>query len=166
MIAKVISAFANTKGGILIVGVKEGGEVVGIEDPIRTQRLLEQAIGTISPQVTIKSDTVTLDGKTILIVTVPKGNLPPHLVEGQALQRVGDRAVPITSRALYRNIQERATSLDDVLAEVKRLSEIIEQQNRELIAVRSWKSKIADMVLGGIIGALISIAFALLLGLG
>lgn len=161
--ARLISAFANTKGGTLIVGVKEGGEVVGIDEPTRAQRVLEQAGKQISPPVVIQSDVVNLDGKTVLVATIQKGLQSPHLVDGQILQRVGDRITPITSSALYNNIRERARSVDDILSEVKRLSTTIEQLNKELIAAKSWRSKIADMVLGGIIGALISIALAILL---
>ena len=164
--ARLISAFANTKGGTLIVGVKEGGEVVGIDEPTRAQRILEQAAKWISPSVVIQSDIVNLDGRTVLVATIQKGLESPHLVDGQVLQRVGDRITPITSKALYNNIQERATSIDDVLSGVRRLSMIIEQLNKELIAAKSWRSKVADMVLGGVIGALISIALAILLGIG
>jgi predicted HTH transcriptional regulator len=127
---------------------------------------LEQAVKGISPSVVIQSDVVNLDGKTVLVATIQKGLQSPHLVDGQVFQRVGDRITPITSNALYNNIQERATSIDDILSEVKRLSMTIEQLNKELIAAKNWRSKIADMVLGGIIGALISIALAILLGIG
>ena len=93
LIARLISAFANSKGGKLIVGVREGGEVVGIGEPARAQRALKQATDKISPSIDIQTEVVDLDGKAILVTTIPKGQFPPYLAEGEAFQRKGDRIV-------------------------------------------------------------------------
>jgi hypothetical protein len=76
--------------------------------------------------------------------------------------------VSITSSVLYDYIQMRVANASDeiVLTEVRHLAEVVEQQNKKLIAARSWRSKVPDMILGGVIGALISAVFAALLGWG
>jgi sigma-B regulation protein RsbU (phosphoserine phosphatase) len=79
---------------------------------------------------------------------------PAHLRVAEAL--AASAAVAVENARLH----------GSVVAKVQLLSERMEQMNKELIAARSWRSKIADMVLGGVIGALISIAFVVLLGLG
>ena len=164
-IAKLVSSFVNTDGGTLIVGVKEGGEIVGVNDPKRAQRLLQRAVSGISPSVAIESQILTLNGKDVLVVKIHKGHKVPYLVDGGAFQRIGDRTIPLTSTILFNNIQERATTLDDVLSEVRRLSSTIEQLNKELIAARSWRAKIPILLVGGVIGAVISVVLAFLLGL-
>lgn len=163
--ARLISAFANSRGGTLVVGVKEGGEIYGVDDPTRTQRLLEDAIERISPQVNIESEIATVDGKTILVVRIPQGRHSPYFIDGQAFQRTGAAITSLTSSEIYNAIKERATTLNDVLAEVKRLATIVEKQNSELAAAKNWRSKTPDMVLGGIIGALISFVLGVVLGL-
>jgi predicted HTH transcriptional regulator len=162
--ARLISSMANTEGGTLVVGVREGGEVTGVNNPAQAQRVLAQAAQRVSPEVPIQSEIVALEGKPVLIATVQKGDRLPHLVDGQAFQRTGDRAVPITSSILYDDIRERAVDRDAILNELKRLTEVIETLNRQLIASGGWRSRLIDWVIGGIVGALISILLTLLLG--
>lgn len=126
---------------------------------------MEQTAKLVSPSVDIRSDVVNFDGKTILVVTILKGLQSPYLANGEILQRAGAQIVPITSGVLYNNIKERTTSNEDVLSEVKRLSMITEQLNKEHIVAKSWRSKVVDWVLGGVIGALISIVLAMLIGI-
>lgn len=96
LVARLVSAFANSKGGKLVVGVREGGEIAGIEEPVRAQRVLEQAGDRISPSVDIRADVVDLDGKAVLVATIRKGQFPPYLVGGEAFRRKGDRIVPVS----------------------------------------------------------------------
>ena len=72
----------------------------------------------------------------------------------------------LSSDELYGLVQQTSKSIENVLAEVKRLCTIIENLNRELHDSKSWKNKISDIVLGGIIGAVISIVLAALLRFG
>ena len=164
---RLISAFANAKGGTLIIGVKEGGEIVGIDNAKNAQDFFKRAADSILPAVAVETNVINLDGKTILVVSIEEGLEFLHRTkDGVFVQRLGSQIVPITSDTIYENVQKHATSIDDVFSEVSRLSQTIEQVNKELIAAKSWRSKISDMVLGGIIGAIISLVFALLLGKG
>ncbi len=158
-----ISAFANTKGGTLIVGVKEGGSLYGVQEPTRLQKLIEDVANRISPPINVESDAVTLDGKSILVVKIPHGVRPPYFADGQAFRRKGDQVTMLSADELYGSVQQTSKSVEDVLAEVKRLYTIIENLNHALDDSKSWKNKISDMVLGGIIGAVISIVLAALL---
>jgi len=164
-LAAIISAFANTDGGRLIVGIRDDGSIVGLDDADRIRLQIKQALKSISPPIQVEIETVSIDGKSILVVTVPKGSQSPYLAAGLAFQRLGARIIPITSQVLYSEITKRAKSLDDLRAEVEQLSRTIETLNYELIAARNWKTKTLDMVLGGIIGATISIIISLAFGL-
>ena len=161
--ARLISAFANTRGGVLVVGVDEQSEIIGIHDSAHTLRILEEAERSVLPPVHVKSEIAKLNGKEILLATIPRGVQSPYFAENRAFQRMGGAVVPLGSDAIYESIRERAESSEDLLVEVKELAARIEQLNAELLAGRSWRSKIVDMVVGGIIGALISIVLALLL---
>jgi ATP-dependent DNA helicase RecG len=164
-VASLISAFANTNGGTLVVGVQEGGEIVGVDHPEDARLRLEQANDLVTPSVDIQTETVRVDDKSVLIIRVPKGPAPPYLAAGVALQRFGENVVPLTSQTLSAGIRERATSLDDLREEVERLSGVIETLNQALIKTGGWRAKIPDMILGGIIGAVISVLISLLIGL-
>jgi len=164
-LAVLISAFANTNGGRLVVGVRDDRSVVGLHRVDRARLRIEQALKAVSPSVQVKTETISIDGKSVLVVTIPKGIQSPYLAAGQVLQRLGDRMAPITSQVLYSGIADRAKSLDDLGTEVERLSRIIETLNHELIVARSWKTKILNMMLGGLIGAAISLFLSLALSL-
>lgn len=87
--ARIVSAFANTKGGKLIIGVKEGGEIVGVDDPKNAEILLESALKKISPAVSVDADTIEIDGKYVFVITVFKGKKSPYLTDGKSYQRQG-----------------------------------------------------------------------------
>jgi len=165
-VSRLVASLANTKGGNLIVGVREGGEITGLANPERAQRILQSAAQRVSPAVSVQSEVIDLEEKPVLFATIQRGDSPPHLVDGRAFQRIGDRTVPITSGTLYNNIRERATDGDAVLQELKRLTTVIEQQNEQLVALDGWRSRVTDWVLGGIVGAVVSILLTLLFGVG
>jgi len=165
VLATLISAFVNTNGGTIIVGIEEGGRILGIDNAASARSRIEQAIKAVSPSVHVETETVIVDGKSVLVVTVPKGRESPYLTGGRVFQRTGHRTVPITSQVLSSNIRERAISSDELSRQIEHLSKIIETLNQRLIRAESWRPKVRDMVVGGIIGAVISAIIAFLISL-
>lgn len=75
---KTVVALANTQGGIILVGVDDDQNVIGIQPPDskeRIQDLIEQSI-TGAPHVEIVPDEV--DGKIVLVVRVDAGADKPY----------------------------------------------------------------------------------------
>ena len=66
-ITRVLSSFANTDGGTLVVGVRDGGEILGANVP-RLLRAVEEVRRRMSPSQHVRVDTPIIDGKTIGIV--------------------------------------------------------------------------------------------------
>lgn len=79
-LAAELVAFANTDGGWLIFGVTDDRELLGVEDPDRLAQQVDQvAYQNCEPPLTVLQETVTTpDGKTLLVVRVPKGDLRPY----------------------------------------------------------------------------------------
>ena len=76
------SAMANTDGGVIVLGVKEGDgdfEVHGLDDPAKTEKDFWTTInnrGKVNANLCQNSDVriVSVDGKTLLVVQVPRAS--------------------------------------------------------------------------------------------
>jgi predicted HTH transcriptional regulator len=100
-IAKTISAFANSKGGVLLVGVKDDKTISGV-DPEEEKYLLETASDFYcDPPIHLTYQEVEDDeeDKTVLVVRVKESNDKPHFIRDKnnklhAYIRQNDKSVP------------------------------------------------------------------------
>lgn len=80
-IARTLASFANTRGGVILVGVMDNGKLAGI-DPEEEKHLLTQAATHFcNPPVKLFFKELEEDGKTILKVIIPESVQKPHLVK-------------------------------------------------------------------------------------
>ena len=79
-LAASLVAFANTDGGQLILGVSETREIVGVGDPDRVTREVDNvAVNNCEPPVTVVQETLRPEtGGTAVVVNVPKGDMRPY----------------------------------------------------------------------------------------
>lgn len=79
--ARVLCAFANTNGGILLVGVTDRGAVQGVPRPAEVVARLERiAAHGSSPPIAVQVRPVELDGGTVVCCSVPLSAARPHSV--------------------------------------------------------------------------------------
>lgn len=88
---KDVSAFGNTQGGHLLIGIEEEGgtasAITGIEididaEILRIEQILRNAIDPPISNIRIKGVTLG-NGKSVLVIRVPKSWNPPHKVSYQ-----------------------------------------------------------------------------------
>jgi len=78
-LAKDIVSLANADGGQLIIGVAEGGSVVGMADPDAVNRAVDNAAyNNCEPPVTVVQEVLDDAGKKVVVVNVPKGDQRPY----------------------------------------------------------------------------------------
>lgn len=80
---KSISAFANGDGGVLIFGVDDAGQIVGLEDedpPRAVDRLATLISDWTRPPVECSPQIVALGDASVVVVSVPPGAEPPYAV--------------------------------------------------------------------------------------
>lgn len=72
-IIKTVIAFANTAGGVIIIGVRDKTkEIIGVENVLQEEeRLSNQIVAMISPMLIPDIDVLSKDGKELLIINVP-----------------------------------------------------------------------------------------------
>ncbi len=106
-LAKQIVCFANTDGGLLILGVTDSGEIVGIENLDEKMRIVDDvALNRCQPPITVYQESVVIDNKIILVVHIPKGTQRPYRTRsGQYYIRSSNRCRQATREELLRLFQ-------------------------------------------------------------
>lgn len=93
-IAKTLVAFANTKGGLLLIGVQDDKFVIGISDVEEELFMLDKANQLhCEPQVEFSTYEEEVFGKRVLVVEVAEGKNKPY----KALQANGEWQVFVRS---------------------------------------------------------------------
>lgn len=88
-LAREMAAFANTKGGTILIGVTDNGEMVGVEGYFEQEFLLNQAAKEeCIPQIPITIELVHLGDRDILYVKVPEAEVKPVHVKGKNIRQV------------------------------------------------------------------------------
>lgn len=71
-IARTLAAFANTKGGRLLIGVKDNGTIAGVRS-IEEYHMLEAAAQMYcKPEVPFEAKEWNVEGKAVLEIKIPK----------------------------------------------------------------------------------------------
>lgn len=78
-IAKTLVAFANHKGGRLLVGVNDDGRIKGLKNEGEDQYMLERSAREYCrPPIAISFAEYTVDDKLVLVATIPESDTKPH----------------------------------------------------------------------------------------
>lgn len=78
-LARSIVCFANTNGGQLIIGIRDSGDILGVEHCDEAERKVDDvAFNRCEPPISILQETVDLDDEIILIINIPKGEQRPY----------------------------------------------------------------------------------------
>ena len=114
-IKKEIIAFANSDGGTLYIGIRDDGEVVGLEDPDGTALQVSNMVrDSIKPDITMFLHYKTIEeaGKKIIEINVQRGTDRPYYIAKKGMRpegvyvRQGYSSVPATDTAIRRMIKE------------------------------------------------------------
>ncbi len=98
-IAKTMSSFANTSGGIILFGVDDDGSIVGVESEKTELDLIdESAEFYCDPPVSVSISIVPYNHRDVVVATVDESDEKPHYVkeengETNVYIRVNDNSV-------------------------------------------------------------------------
>ena len=89
-ITESISAFSNTKGGTVVIGVSDRGKVLGVDIGKNTiESLANQIKQNTDPMVYPSIRVEKSDKKQVVVIEVVEGKQKPVLAFGRAFMRVG-----------------------------------------------------------------------------
>lgn len=113
-LAKSVSAFANTDGGRLLIGVRDDGHMSGVRSEEEIYMMHQAAYRYCQPPSSIKFDTYHIDGRTIVVATIPPSDKRPVYALGDngkpcAYIRVADENIVATPvhLAIWRESQRQ-----------------------------------------------------------
>ena len=121
---KTIAAFLNTNGGILLVGVSDSGEVLGLEKDqfsnhdrllLHLNKLLTDRIGTIFTKF-VHASVEKVNERALLRIDCQPATRPAYLRDGQQEHfyiRTGPSTTALALSKVYHYIQERFFAKDD-----------------------------------------------------
>lgn len=82
-IARTLCAFANTRGGVVLVGVSDRGRILGVSRPRAVaESLAALAARAVEPAVAVAIAAVRVEGKNVVGCSTPLSPLRPHAVAG------------------------------------------------------------------------------------
>ena len=138
-LAKSVSAFANTDGGRLLIGVRDDGHLSGVRSEEEIFMMHQAAYRYCRPESSIKFDTYHVDGRTIVVATVPPSERRPVCVvdeqgERRAYIRIADENIVASPvhLAIWREAQRVQGTVMTYTDVVRQLLEAMQAQRLTL----------------------------------
>lgn len=134
-LARSVSAFANTDGGRLLIGVRDDGHLSGVRSEEEIYMMHQAAYKYCRPEASIKFDTYHAEGRTIVVVTVPPSVRKPVCAideEGRqrAYIRIADENIVASPvhLAVWREQQADRGTVMTYTDDVKKLMSVIQEK--------------------------------------
>jgi predicted HTH transcriptional regulator len=154
-IARTLSAFSNSEGGTLLIGVRDNGSIAGIRTDEEYYMIETAASLYCKPEIPIITRQHIADGKTILEVGVLKGDKKPYYSKAEdgkwlAYFRHGDQNLVANSVLLHLwRKEERKNGVlirfgkpEKLLMEhLRKSGEITFSGFRKLAGIPSWRAE-------------------------
>jgi len=167
-IARTMTAFANNKGGRLLIGVYDDGTIKGVKSEDEERYMINRAATEFaSPKLEPVFEEVYVDDKLVLVVDIPESEEKPHFAlsdDGKwwVYVRVKDKSV-LASKIVV-DVLKRSSMPEGVLIEYsakeKALLEYLDKAARitikeccDLLKIGRRKAQklLVDLILSGII---------------
>lgn len=134
-LAKSVSAFANTDGGRLLIGVRDDGHLSGVRSEEEIYMMHQAAYKYCKPEASIKFDTYHAEGRTIVIATVPPSSKRPVCAQDEegrmrAYIRINDENIVASPvhLALWRESQKPQGAMITYNDDIRHLLDVIHGQ--------------------------------------
>jgi len=174
LIAKHVAAFANTSGGVLILGVKEPAEIVGVDEQ-RALRSIETARQYLSPVPEMKVQSLQVRTHAVVVIEVAaseelhaamgcyygRGARPAEVFETHR----ADAIRPLTPAEIRMHalkgksedaaLSRLATAIADQTRNIEKQTEVTDKLSRDLAKANAPGIKIAFTLAGVIAGAVL-----------
>ncbi|MDL2313114.1 putative DNA binding domain-containing protein [Bacteroidales bacterium OttesenSCG-928-B11] len=118
-LSQELTAFSNTKGGIIIIGVNDKtGSINGLSfDEIRSlnELIVNSTTNNVKPPIIITSETVLIDGQSLVVIYVEEGSSKPYKDKNGAIwvKNGSDKRKVVANEEMARLLQSSKTMFAD-----------------------------------------------------
>ena len=107
-LARSVSAFANTDGGRLLIGVRDDGRLCGVRSEEEIYVMHQAAYKYCRPQPSISFDTYHIEGRTFVVCTIPPSQKRPicAIDTPDPTKAFGQMKPPLERRRAYIRIKD------------------------------------------------------------
>ncbi len=106
-LVETVAAMATIGGGVILVGVRDDGTVIGAElGEGELERLVQRVLAGTDPRIFVDIDQPSHAGSRLLRIRVPPGD-GPHLAFGRAFYRSGPSTVAMSRDEYERRLLDR-----------------------------------------------------------
>ncbi len=116
-IIREMIAFANTSGGIVLIGIGDDGSVPGLKYPEDESHVIHEALKTVRPHFVVHETFIPLGGhRTVLQYDIPESQCKPHYTKSadqtnEYFVRVEDKSIK-ASREMRQIIKRKQRARD------------------------------------------------------
>ena len=145
-IVEVVASFANTRGGIVLIGVDSQGKILGITIGKETRERLTNAItDNTDPVIYPEIYSFEMNGLEIITIKADESSNKPHLAFGKAFKRVGNVTKLMKRDEYERLLLQRSKSklqFDSQISEDATIKDIDETRVNWFLEKRAGKKGI------------------------
>jgi predicted HTH transcriptional regulator len=120
-IAKTLVAFANNRGGKLLIGVADDGTIKGVKSEEEEKYMIAKSAHQFCrPAIEPRFEEIYVDDKLVLVVDIPKSDIKPHYALDENKKwwvyfRVKDKSV-LASKIIVDVLKEGAKDTGQLIA--------------------------------------------------
>jgi ATP-dependent DNA helicase RecG len=147
-IVEDVSAFSNSKGGKILIGISNSGEVVGVEIGKDTiERLTNKIVNNTEPKVFPSIRVEKIEKKKIIVIEIQESKEKPVFAFGRAFKRVGKSTLRMSKDEIERLILEKKKVYwDSLICEEASLEDIDEEKVRWYLERREKMRKMPKQI--------------------
>lgn len=86
---ETICGFLNAKGGVVLIGVADNGNIIGQDVTDKTKQEIARELDKIEPHAAVQVEYISCpNGKKVIFLKAPKGPHLPYTYDGRAFKRI------------------------------------------------------------------------------
>ena len=153
-----LAAFANTEGGMVLIGVSDKGKIVGVDlNSESIQHWVNEIKSKTEPAILVDADLIEIEGKNIVSLSVKEYPIKPISLQGRYYKRIRNSnhllsTVEIANMNLlslqlsWDSYPAYGKTLDDLDTEaIKKFIEKVNSNGRLALRGRNWQENLQKL---------------------